>query len=128
MSDQLLNAANNYVDLFEQALKKGLKFQVADWDFDRVLSEIKKGNPCIIYLHVTDTITHVVLAHGIKGNRLKIMDPLRNIKYVSKEELNKSIVNPMGRIVSNWILDKKFNKLLQHLSLRSSGCFSFTKF
>jgi hypothetical protein len=97
MSDQLLNAANNYVDLFEQALKKGLKFQVADWDFDRVLSEIKKGNPCIIYLHVTDTITHVVLAHGIKGNRLKIMDPLRNIKYVSKEELNKSIVNPMGK-------------------------------
>lgn len=97
MSDHLFSAATNYVDLFEQALERGLRFQVEDWDFERVQSEIKQGNPCIIYLHVTHTITHVVLAHGIKGNRLKIMDPLRNIKYLSKEELNKSIVNPMGK-------------------------------
>lgn len=97
MSDHLLSAAKNYVDLFEQALERGLRFQVEDWNFERIQSEIKQGNPCIIYLHVTDTMTHVVLAHGIKGNRLIIMDPLRNIKYLSREELNKSIVNPMGK-------------------------------
>ena len=97
MSEHLLNAASNYIDLFEQALERGLRFQVEDWCFDRVRSEIKRGNPCIIYLHVTDTMTHVVLAHGIKGKRLEIMDPLRNIKYLSKEELNKSIENPMGK-------------------------------
>jgi hypothetical protein len=97
ISNRLLAAAANYVDLFEQALERGLKFQVIDWDFDRVLFEIKRGNPCILYLHVTDTITHVVLAHGIKGNRIKIMDPLRSIKYLSREDLNSRIVNPMGK-------------------------------
>jgi len=97
MSDGLLSAAKNYISLFEKAFNRGLKFQVEDWSFERVQAEIRRGNPCIIYLYVSDTVTHVVLAHGMKGNLLEIMDPLGDIKYLSMEELNRNIIHPMGK-------------------------------
>lgn len=97
MDKNLLAAAHTYVDLHKKAVDAGLRFEISDWGFERVRSEIERGSPCLLYLHVSDTMSHVVIARGIFNGRLEIIDPLGSIKYLSAEELNAIIVAPMGK-------------------------------
>lgn len=119
MDKRLLSAANTYVELHQAAVMAGLEFKVTDWNFQTVRREITRGNICIIYLHVTNTVTHVVLAHGVKGSRLEIMDPLRSIRYLSEDEFDARIVNPMGKrlLVVKKLPDDLFDVLNDKLAL-----------
>ncbi len=115
----LLRAAREYVVLHEKAIKKGLNYSIESWDFEKVKVEISRGNPCILYIYVSETYTHCVIARGIKNNRLEIIDPLGNIKYMNEEQLNKRIDTPMGRrmLVVEKLPDDFFEKLDKDLQV-----------
>lgn len=97
MNSALVDAAKTYVDLHEKAVEQGLEFKVSDWGYDRVRSEIMHGNVCLLYLHVNETMSHVVIANGVKDGKIQIIDPLGSIRSMTQEELDRRIVNPMGK-------------------------------
>ena len=97
-SDQnLLSAAKTYVSLHEKAVQEGMAFEIKDWDFSTVKSEVMRGNPCILYIYASEVYTHCVIARGVKNDRLEIIDPLGAIKYLDANQLNSLIQTSMGK-------------------------------
>lgn len=121
MSPQLKAAAETYVSLHEKASQEGMKFEVSDWGYDRVRSEIERGNLCLVYIDVSDTMTHVILAHGYRDESIRFMDPLQGTRYMNKKELDAAIVNPMGKrmVIVKKLPEDIFNVI--HTKLESAG-------
>lgn len=97
MNTELVEAAQQYVALHKSAVNSGASFEIMDWGYDRIRSEVMRGNVCLIYLYVDEIVSHVVLVHGFRNDRLLIMDPLGSIKTLTADQLNQKITTPMGK-------------------------------
>jgi hypothetical protein len=110
----LYKKIQEYINLHQEAVSMGMDVVIQDWGYEDIHIQLEHGNVCILGIHIPSSdVLHWIIVRGYRGNRLEVIDPLKQIRSIYEYEMEGLINTSMGKRL---LVIKKFpEELLKNL-------------